>query len=166
MGSFLLPSLLPPVMKLRTDLLFVLFCLNTWSQAAVNWALWNLEPKQISFKLFVWTFWDNHKKSIKEVGWLLCLSLTMWLTCFWNWFSGGIVFISYKIFLYFIYFYIHACIPQVCGSLCRQSDSLELNFQVLVGHWMWVLRIELWSSARIAIAPNCWATSPSSIGGI
>lgn len=40
-----------------------------------------------------------------------------------------------------------------CGELWRPegvSDSLDLEWQVVMSHWMWVLGIKLWSSDRVA----------------
>lgn len=85
-----------PVVRLRTDFTsastIILFWPSIRSQEAVNRALWNCEPKQRPFKLFPQAFCDSHKKSLKEVGCLLWLSLTTYLKSLWNWFSGGIVF--------------------------------------------------------------------------
>lgn len=61
--------------------------------------------------------------------------------------------------------YICVCV-RVCTSECRCSwrpevcDPLELAFQVTVRHPAWVLRLELWSSARAESALNSWIICP------
>lgn len=55
----------------------------------------------------------------------------------------------------------------VCACVCvcpleirRGLDRLELKLQVVVSCLMWVLEIELGSSARVASALNAWTPLP------
>lgn len=46
----------------------------------------------------------------------------------------------------------------VGSCLCRPEElaTLEVEFQVLVSHLVWVLGVELWSSGSLTIEPCVW----------
>lgn len=56
---------------------------------------------------------------------------------------------------------VRACL---CTQVCGNPQRLELGpleSPVVVSPLLWVLGLQLWSSARAGDALNCWANSPA-----